>query len=144
MWRSLPCESDGDGAAPSPQVTVTAGDPGVIRERRGSVSVVRGSHDPVADGAHRCLDAVLRAELAQDARDVVLDGRGADEQPAADRGVVAAFGEEAEHLDLAGSEVGHRRRRMPTALLVSSSRAKIRGEYRLHDVLLGSGHSQRI
>src|SRR3954451_23055940 len=63
-------------------------------------------------GPHRDLDPVASADLGQQARDVGLGGRQADEEIGGDLGVRAATGHQLQHLLLA---VGERLDRLGTS-----------------------------
>src|SRR5579859_7281949 len=65
----------------------------------------------VTEGEDRRLDAVLQAELGEDAADVGLDGLLADRQLPGDLPVAVTAGDQLEHLALAGRERLQRIRR---------------------------------
>jgi len=64
------------------------------RYRRGSSG---NSRSPL-DGLGAQFDAVIDVELAEDVREMALDGRPRDEHPLADLGVREPFGDELDHL----------------------------------------------
>src|SRR5215217_2390382 len=80
------------------------------RRRRGTASVELPRSLRVFGGpAYRVgggLGAATKVELGEDARDVVLGGACADNQPFRDLGIRAAFCEQAQHLVFAACERG--------------------------------------
>src|SRR5690349_11536797 len=75
-------------AAPVTRLIVMLPPRAIVRTARPAMQLlVAGSHDPRLVGEHDRLDAVAQAQLAEDARDVALDGRFAEKQLAGDLGV---------------------------------------------------------
>ena len=73
----------------------------------------------VSEGEDRCLEAVLQAELGEDAADVGLDGLLADRQDPGDLPVAVTLGDQLEYVAFARCERLERVRRRWSAQRVS-------------------------
>src|SRR5215211_8234880 len=74
----------------------------------GSPSALSGLNEAGLVGEDDGLDAVAEAEFLQEARDMCLDGRVADDELLGDLGVGEAAREEPQDLELAGGQLGDR------------------------------------